>query len=584
MTGGKKLRRKLISDELRWALGFLRPHLPGVIGVFLLTLGQNYFYAMIPTVSTNFLFELLTPEKIDQIYHYFYLAIAIIFARAVFDFFKNYSMEVILSSVIKRIRDIFFSHLMTLDIDFFKRHKTGNIISIGINDVEKINMDFYQGLVYFLSSVMIVVIVLIKLFFLNWLLTLLCFGVIPLIWLVIRVLGTIIHRQAKRHREVLADLSVNLHEVLTGVDVVKAFAQENTETAKFQENTTVYRKIYIKLLRTMNFFGPLNEVTLFAFAIGIIGIGAVFIVRGQWELKSLTEYLILLGIMTAPVANIPKYISNYKVASASVERVMNILKVKPSVLEVENPVSRKLGGKIEFKNVFFAYNPQQDVLRGISFVADKGEVVALVGPSGAGKSTIANLIPRFYDVREGEVVIDDISVGEYSLESLRSQIGIVSQNVTLFNTTILDNIRYAKPNASEQEVAEAAKRAYAYDFIAEFEEGLETNVGEKGVRLSGGQKQRISIARTILMNPEILILDEATSSLDSESEHYIQLAVKDLMKGRTTITIAHRLSTIAHATKILVIDKGKILDVGSNEELLTRCALYKNIYRLQYFH
>ncbi|MBN2322407.1 MAG: ABC transporter ATP-binding protein [Spirochaetes bacterium] len=578
------MRRKMIGDELRWALGFLRPHLPGVIGVFLLTFGQNYFYAMIPTVSTNFLFELLTPDKIEQIYRYFYIAIAIIFARAVFDFLKNYSMEVILSSVIKRIRDILFSHLMTLDIDFFKKHKTGNMISIGINDVEKINMDFYQGLVYFLSSVMIVVIVLIKLFFLNWLLTLLCFGVIPLIWLAIRVLGTIIRRQAKRHREALADLSVNLHEVLTGVDVVKSFAQEKTETSKFQENTTVYRKIYIKLLRTMNFFGPLNEVTLFVFAMGIIGIGAVFIVRGQWELKSLTEYLILLGIMTAPVANIPKYISNYKVASASVERVMSILKEKPSVLEAEKPVSKKLDGKIEFKNVCFAYIPNQDVLQGISFVAEKGEVVALVGPSGAGKSTIVNLIPRFYDVREGEVAIDDISVREYGLESLRSQIGIVSQNVTLFNTTIFDNIRYAKPAASEKEIVEAAKQAYAYDFIAEFEEGLETNVGEKGVRLSGGQKQRISIARTILMNPEILILDEATSSLDSESEHFIQLAVTELMKGRTTITIAHRLSTIAHATKILVIDKGKIVDAGSNDELLSRCALYKKIYQLQYFH
>jgi len=577
------LRRKLIGEELRWALGFLRPHLPGVIGVFLLTFGQNYFYAMIPTVSTNFLFELLTPEKIDQIYRYFFLAIAIIFARAVFDFFKNYSMEVILSSVIKRVRDILFSHLMALEIDFFKQHKTGNIISIGINDVEKINTDFYQGLVYFMSSVMIVIIVLFKLFFLNWLLTLLCFGVIPLIWLVIRVLGNVIRRQAKRHREALADLSVNLHEVLTGADVVKAFAQEKTETEKFEENTTVYRKIYIKLIRTMNFFGPLNEVTLFVFAIGIIGIGAVFIVQGKWELKSLTEYLILLGIIMAPVANIPKYISNYKVASASVERVMNILKVKPAIREVENPVLRKIGGRIEFRNVFFAYSPEQDVLREISFVAEKGDIVALVGPSGAGKSTIVNLIPRFYDVREGEILIDDIPVRRYGLQSLRSQIGIVSQNVTLFNTTIMENIRYAKPKASEQEVVDAAKRAYAQDFIMEFPEGLATKVGEKGVRLSGGQKQRISIARTVLMNPEILILDEATSSLDSESERYIQLAVADLMEGRTTITIAHRLSTIAHATKILVIDKGRIVDVGSNEELLERCTLYKKIYRLQYF-
>jgi subfamily B ATP-binding cassette protein MsbA len=577
------LKRKWISDELRWALGFLKTRIWGVLGVFVLAFGQNYFYAMIPTVSTNFLFELLTPEKIEQLYRYFFLAVAIIIARAMFDFFRNYSMEVILSSVIKKIRDMLFSHLMILDIDYFKKNKTGNIITIGINDIEKINTDFYQGLVYFLSSVMIVIIVLVKLFLLNWMLTLISFGVIPLIFLVIRILGTTIRKQAKKHREALAGLSVNLHEVLTGVEVVKAFAQENTESEKFNENTTVFRKIYIKLIRTMNFFGPLNEVTLFLFALIMIGIGAIFIVRGQWELKALTEYLILLGIMTAPVANIPKYISHYKVASASVERVMSILKVEPKITQKQDPISKSLEGRIQFDKVWFAYNPDQDVLKEISFVAEKGEVVALVGPSGGGKTTIINLIPRFYDAGKGAVFIDDIDVREYSLKSLRSQIGIVSQNVSLFNTTILENIRYGKQDADESEVVEAAKKAFAYDFIIEFPEGFGTNVGEKGVRLSGGQKQRLSIARTVLMNPEILILDEATSSLDSESERYIQLALNNLMQGRTTIMIAHRLSTISHATKILVIDKGKIIDSGTNEELLERCKLYKKIYKLQYF-
>jgi subfamily B ATP-binding cassette protein MsbA len=577
------LKRKWISDELRWALGFLKPHFWGVLGIFVLTFGQNYFYAMIPTVSTNFLFELLTPERIELLYRYFYIAVAIIFARAIFDFFRNYSMEIILSSVIKKIRDLFFSHLMRLDIDYFKQNKTGNIISVGINDIEKINTDFYQGLVYFLSSIMIVVIVLVKLFLLNWMLTLISFGVIPLIYTVIKVLGSIIRKQARKHREALAELSINFHEVLTGVEVVKAFAQEEKEQRKFNDNTTIYRRIYIKLIRVMNFFGPLNEVTLFLFALILIGLGAIFIVRGQWELKSLTEYLILLGIITAPVANIPKYISNYKVASAAVERVMNILAVSPRVTEKPDPVVKTLEGRIEFKKVRFAYNPSKNVLIDISFIAEKGEVVALVGPSGAGKTTIVNLIPRLYDVGKGSILIDGIDIREYSLTSLRSQIGIVSQNVVLFNTTIMDNIKYAKHDVSDDVVIEAAKKAYAYDFIMEFPEGFRTNVGEKGVRLSGGQKQRISIARTILMNPEILILDEATSSLDSESEHFIQLAVNNLMKERTTITIAHRLSTISHATKILVVDRGKIIDVGTNEELLKRCELYKKIYNLQYF-
>ncbi|UCB44658.1 MAG: ABC transporter ATP-binding protein, partial [Spirochaetota bacterium] len=474
------MKRKMFSDELKWALGFLKPHFLGVLGIFLLTFGQNYFYAMIPTVSTNFLFELLSPENIELLFRYFFIAVAIVFMKAIFDFFRNYSMEVILSHVIKNIRDMLFSHLMVLDIDYFKHHKTGNIISVGINDIEKINTDFYAGLVYFLSSVMIVIIVLVKLFLLNWLLTLISFGVIPLIFLIIRLLGNIIRNMARKQRERLADLSINMHETITGIEVVKSFAQEKSELEKFKENTTIIRKAHVKLLRIMHIFGPLNEVTLFLFALILIGVGAIFIVRGQWELKKLTEYLILLGIMTAPVANIPKYISNYKVASAAVERVMNILKVQPQITECPDPISKPLQGKIEFKKIWFSYDSSKDVLKGISFVAEKGDVVALVGPSGAGKTTIINLIPRFYDSNKGTILIDDKDIRKYSLKSLRSQIGIVSQNVVLFNTTVLDNIRYAKLDASDEEVEKAAKEAYAYDFITEFPEGFETNVGEKG--------------------------------------------------------------------------------------------------------
>ncbi len=577
------MKKQWISDELKWALSFLKPRIWGVLLIVVLTFGQNYFYAMIPTVGTNFLFELLSPEKIQQLYRYFFIALAIILLRALFDFFKNYSMYSIISAVSKKIRDMFFSHLMVLDIDFFKENKTGNIISVGVNDVEKMQADFYSGLVHFLSSSMIVIIVLVKLFLLNWKLSVISLGAIPLLYLIIRVLGNVIRSVSKKLRENLAELSINFHETLTGIEVVKAFAQEKKETESFKENTNMYRKTYLKLVRVMNIFGPFNEITLFLFALIIIGLGAIFIVRGTWELKGLTEYLILLGIITAPIVSIPKYISGYKVASASVERIRNILLKEPEIKEAENPISRDIEGKIEFKNVRFSYNRSQDVLKDISFTAEKGEVVALVGPSGGGKTTLVNLIPRFYDCKNGAILIDGVNVRDYSLKSLRSQIGIVSQNVILFNTTILENIRYAKREASEEEVISAAKRAYAYDFIMELPDQFQTNVGERGVRLSGGQKQRISIARTVLMNPEILILDEATSALDSESERYIQLAISNLMEGRTSITIAHRLSTISNAKKIFVIDEGKVIAVGDHEELLENCDLYKKIYNLQYF-
>jgi subfamily B ATP-binding cassette protein MsbA len=240
-------------------------------------------------------------------------------------------------------------------------------------------------------------------------------------------------------------------------------------------------------------------------------------------------------------------------------------------------------GKLEFRNVNFSYDQENDVLKHVSFIIEKGDILAFVGPSGAGKTTIANLIPRFYDCNSGKVLIDDIDIRNYSLSSLRSQIGFVSQNVILFNTSIYENIRYSMREAKAEEIIEAAKQAYAYDFIKELPQQFDTIVGEKGVRLSGGQKQRISIARTILINPHILILDEATSALDSESEYYIKLAINNLMEGRTSVLIAHRLSTISHATKILVIDKGEIIDNGSHDELLNRCDLYKRVYELQYF-
>jgi len=280
---------------------------------------------------------------------------------------------------------------------------------------------------------------------------------------------------------------------------------------------------------------------------------------------------------------IPSFITRFKVVTASIDRILNFLETKPKIQEIENPVEKVLEGKIEFKNVWFSYNPSQTVLKDVSYVAERGEVVALVGPSGAGKTTIANLIPRFYEHEKGEILIDDTIIKNYGLKSLRSQIGIVSQNVILFNTSIFENIRYSMRDATEEEIISVTKQAYAYDFIMQFPDHFHTEVGEKGVKLSGGQKQRIAIARTFLMNPQILILDEATSSLDSESEYYIRLAIEELMIGRTSIIIAHRLSTISHAKKILVLNEGQIIDIGTHDELIKRCEMYNKIYKLQYF-
>ena len=577
------MKKKWLSDRLVWALSYLKPYALGLSGVVILTFIQNYAFAMLPMASTNFLFELLSPEKIHTIYRYFAIAIGLLIVKALFSFFAQYSTELIANAALKKVRDDFFSHLMVLGLPFFTEQKTGNVVSIAISDVEEIKLYFYRGIISFTSNIFLLAIIMARLFVLNWLLTLISLIALPTLFFVVRFLGNKIRDISKVFRKNLGSISTNIHETLTGIEVVKAFATEEREIEGFKVHTKRYKRTYSKLVLYMSFIEPFTEMIVLVIAMGLIGVGSIFIVRGDWQVKMLTEYLILLGILNAPIRSIPRGISNFKTASASMDRIRNLLAIEPQIVETPNPISRTIEGGINFKNVWFSYDDENDVLRDISFNVQKGEIIALVGPSGAGKTTIANLIPRFYDCRQGEISIDGIDVKDYSLKSLRRQIGIVSQNISLFNTTIRENICYAKPDAADDEVFEAAKKAYAYDFIMELPKGFDTKVGERGVKLSGGQKQRISIARAILMSPEILILDEATSALDSESERYIQLALNDLMEGRTSVIIAHRLSTVNHANKILVVDKGEVVDVGTHDELMDRCELYSKIYDLQYF-
>ncbi len=551
-------------------------------GVIVLQFVQNYAFTMLPRVSTNFIFELFTPENFHEIYKYFFVALGIIIVRGVLGYITTYSLAVYSENAVNKLRVNFFTHLINLPLHYFKKNKTGNFITIMIDDMSKIRADLYEGIVRIISQSIYAIIVLTKLLLLNYKLTFISFVAFPAVYVLIRVLGKKMRRTSKKLQQNVSNLSSNLHETITGVDVVKAFAKEDYEKEKFSRTSEDYRKTSLKLKVLNSAFKPLNHFIFYFFGFILIGIAGLFIVRGEWTVKGLSEYLMLLAILFTPLDNIPKTIANFKIVSASVDRVYNVVKTVSTITDPPHPVEKDIEGKIQFQNVYFAYD-SETVLNGINFTVEKGDILALVGSSGAGKTSIVNLILRFYDPVSGAVAVDDIDVKKYSIKSLRSQIGIVSQNIVLFNDTIFENICYSNQDASKEEVIEASKKAHAYEFISRLPEQFDTIVGERGTRLSGGEKQRIAIARAVLTNPQILILDEATSSLDSESEHYIQMALNELMEGKTSVVIAHRLSTITHANRILVIEDGQINAQGTHEQLLEKNAIYKRLYTLQYF-
>jgi len=576
------MKLRLLDESTKWVLQFIKKYTWALIVIILLQFIQNYSFTLLPRVSTNFLFELFTPEKIHQIYKYFFLALLIIFIKGTLGYISAYSLSVVTENAVNNLRVKFFENLIYMPLNYFKKNRTGNFISMVIDDMSKIRVNLYEGIIRIISQIIFVIIIMVKLILLNYILTLISFAIIPALYLTLQIIGNKMRRTSRKLQQNVANISSNLHEIIGGIDVVKSFAKEDYEAKNFRLVSSKYKNTSLKLKVLQNLFKPLNEFIFYFFGFILIGIAGLFIIRGDWTVKQLSEYLMLLGIMFNPINNIPKTLASFKIVSASVDRVYGVIKEQNTIKEPPNPVIKEINGDISFKNVMFSYD-DEPVLKNITFDVKPGDVVAIVGSSGAGKTTIVNLIPRFYDTQSGKIEIDGIDVKDYSIKNLRMQIGIVSQNISLFNDTIYNNICYAKIEASEHEVIEATKKAHAYEFIMKLPKKFETIVGEKGARLSGGEKQRIAIARTVLINPHILILDEATSALDSESEYYVQQAINELMYGKTCIVIAHRLSTITHANKVLVIDDGEIKSVGTHEYLLKHNDIYKRLYELQYF-
>ncbi len=510
------------------------------------------------------------------------LIMGIALVRAVFGGLQMYFGEWLSFRVAYDLRNAIYRHLQRLSFSFYDSAQTGDLMSRVTADVEQTQRFTGMGLMQLTNVLLLVSAVVIILLRANARLALVALLPFPVLFFLVVRLSRTLRPLAHAIQVRLGRLGIVMQESLTGIRVVKAFAQEPHELEKFRrENEAFYRQRVTLVDRWVENFSTMQ--LFLAVGVGLVlWFGGREVLRGTVTVGTLFAFISYIGQLAQPIRQLGFLISRATDAVASAERIFEILDVPPDVRERPGAVELpKLRGHVRFEGVSFAYTEGHPVLHDISFEVRPGQVVALIGPTGSGKSTLTALIPRFYDVTAGRVLVDGHDVRDVTLESLRRQIGIVLQDTFLFSTTIHENIAYGRPDASREEVIEAAKAAHAHEFIVALPEGYDTRVGERGVTLSGGQRQRIAIARALLMDPRILILDDATSSVDTETEYLIQQALARLMRGRTTFLIAQRLLSVKEADLILVLDRGRVVQRGTHEELVRVEGVYRQIYDMQ---
>ena len=568
----------------RRLLGYLRPY-RGKLALALVCM-------VLVSLTTLALPWILGRELIDRVIlgkNVFLLnliAIALVILVAVkglFSYGQTYLMSFVGYRLITDLRNQIYQHLQQLSLSFYKRKRTGEIMSRVVTDVNVLQEIVVESVAKMILNLLIIAGVLGFIFYIHWKLSLCVLAVIPLLALTVRRFGSRIKKFSTLVQVKIADISSLLQETIAGIEVVKSFATEEEEVRKFQQENIRNFRLAMRRTRVVALLSPLVEIITTIGLSAILWYGAREVITGGLTTGKLIAFLGYVSLVTHPLNQLGKTYSLYQRALASAERIFEILDTEPEIKELPGAIQLPpIEGHIRFKDVSFGYNSKELILENISLEIKPGESVALVGPSGVGKSTLVSLIPRFYDSTSGVVSIDGYDVKKVKLASLRQQISIVPQETILFNGTIGDNIAYGRPEATDEEIAEAAKRSNADRFIESLSQGYDTEVGERGVKVSGGERQRIAIARAILRNPRILILDEATSAVDSETELLIQQALRRLMKDRSTLIIAHRLSTIQNVNKVVVLSKRRIEDIGSHEELLAQRGFYTKLYKNQF--
>jgi subfamily B ATP-binding cassette protein MsbA len=563
-------------------LNYVKLYWPRFLGAVVAMLLVSSITALLAYLVKPFLDDVFFKKNLQMLYVLPPLLVALYAAKGGLSFFHTYQMHYIGLRIVTLLRDKLFRHLQRQPHAFFDREATGVLMSRVVYDVLLLQDSVAKVITSFFKDVFTLIGLTAVIFYQDWQLALIAILVFPLAAYIIVRFGQRLRGLAKESQKSVARLNLLLQENFTGQRIVKAFAREDFEAVRFAGANEHFRQVQMKLRIMRELSSPVMELLGAVGMAVIISYGGYHVIQGTTTPGTFFSFLAALLMLYAPIRGLGSAQNSIQEALAAAQRVFSMLDLEPAIVDRPGvPVLNPLSRDIVYREVAFSYG-DDIVLRNIEFTANKGNVVALVGPSGAGKTTLLNLLPRFYEVTSGAILIDGVDIREVSLASLRAQIGVVTQQTILFNETVRYNVAYGRLEATEGEIIQALRAAHAYDFVMAMPQGLDTVIGEQGIRLSGGERQRLAIARALLKDPPILILDEATSSLDSESEREVQQALDRLIEGRTTLVIAHRLSTVRHADRLVVVDGGHIVETGTHEELLRVDGLYKRLYDMQF--
>lgn len=509
--------------------------------------------------------------------------LVVMFTRGVFYYGQSYLVSYVGQRVIIDVRSVLFRKFQRMPLSYYDKQQTGTVMSYITNDVAVMQSAIVDNLIELVTESSILIGSLAMMIYLDWKLSLLTLMTIPLVGFAMKIFGRKLKRSSTVIQERAAEITSLLQESISAIRVVKSFVRESYEIKRFEEQNWRNFQAAMKNVKLTSLLTPTVEFLAAIAVTFIVWFGGYEVVNEVITAGELVAFLTYAVNLANPVKRLSRVYAAIQKAMAAAERVFNVMDLDEKITDL--PDAKPLPpikGKVEFKDITFSYKEGQPAIQHISLTAEPGQMIALVGPSGSGKSTIANLIPRFYDVDSGVISIDGHDIRQVTADSLREQIGLVPQETMLFSTSVMENIRYGRLDATDEEVVEAARAANAEEFIKDLPEGYDTKLGERGLNLSGGQRQRLAIARAILKNPRVLILDEATSALDTESEKIVQDALDKLMVGRTSFVIAHRLSTIFNADQIFVVENGHLREHGTHEELLAAGGLYSNLYNIQF--